>query len=126
MTKQVDLIIPIKRRISWIVPENEDDKIKLASVNKLSTLTFRQLVRLRDYIDYILEVVSKKDQKDAILTIIYICANYNGEIIKSNITNLIRLTETLMGTKVEEYPDYETILNILSERSAAKHENRRI
>lgn len=123
---KIDLIQPIKRRISWIVPENTEDEIKLASVNKLSSLTFRQLVSLRDYIDYILEVVSKKEQKDAILTIIYACTYYDSKIINADTSKLIKITELLMYSRTKDYPDYETILNILSERSVTKHENRRI
>lgn len=126
MSKETDLINPIKRRISWIAPENDEDIIKMESIKKLPSLTFRELARLRDYIDYILEVVAKNEQKDAILTIIFACTYYDPEILKFRINELIILTETLMYMKVIDYPDYETILQILSERSVTKNENRRI
>lgn len=126
MAKEKDRVVPIKRRISWIVPETSDDEIKLASVDKISSFTYKELERLRNYIDYILDVQSKDEQKDAILTIIYICTFYDAKIIKSHIADLIRLTETLMYTKIEDYPDYETVLNILSMGSVVKNENRRI
>lgn len=126
MAKEKDRVVPIKRRISWIVPETSEDEIKLASVDKISSFTYKELERLRNYIDYILEVQSKDEQKDAILTIIYICTFYDAKIIKSHIADLIRLTETLMYTKIEDYPDYDTVLNILSMGSVVKNENRRI
>lgn len=126
MAKEKDRVVPIKRRISWIVPETSDDEIKLVSVDKISSFTYKELERLRNYIDYILEVQSKDEQKDAILTIIYICTFYDAKIIKSHIADLIRLTETLMYTKIEDYPDYDTVLNILSMGSVVKNENRRI
>lgn len=127
MPKEIDRVIPIKRRISWIVPDNTEDIIKMASINSLSSLSYRQLNRLRDNIDYILQIVkSKKDQKDAILSIIYACDYYGAAILKAPIEKLIRLTETLMGVNVEDYPDYETITNLLTERSVVKNENRRI
>lgn len=127
MPKEIDRVIPIKRRISWIVPDNTEDIIKMASINSLSSLSYRQLDRLRDHIDYILQIVkSKKDQKDAILSIIYACDYYGADILKAPIEKLIRLTETLMGVNVEDYPDYETIINLLTERSVVKNENRRI
>ena len=98
-----------------------------ASINNLSSLSYRQLDRLRDHINYILQIVkSKKDQKDAILSIIYACVYYGADILKAPIEKLIRLTETLMGVNVEDYPDYETIINLLKERSVVKNENRRI
>ena len=123
MPKEIDRVIPIKRRISWIVPDNTEDIIKMASID----LSYRQLDRLRDHIDYILQIVkSKKDQKDAILSIIYACDYYGADILKAPIEKLIRLTETLMGVNVEDYPDYETIINLLTERSVVKNENRRI
>ena len=127
MPKEIDRVIPIKRRISWIVPDNTEDIIKMASINSLSSLSYRQLNRLRDHIDYILQIVkSKKDQKDVILSIIYACDYYGVDILKAPIEKLIRLTETLMGVNVEDYPDYETITNLLTERSVVKNENRRI
>ena len=127
MAKEADCIKPIKRRISWIVPDNTEDIIKMASIESLSSLSYRQLDRLRDHIDYILEIVkSKKDQKDAILSIIYACDYYGADILKAPIEKLIRLNETLMGVNVEDYPDYETITNLLTERSVVKNENRRI
>lgn len=127
MPKEIDRVIPIKRRISWIVPDNTEDIIKMASIESLSSLSYRQLDRLRDHIDYILEIVkSKKDQKDAILSIIYACDYYGASILKAPIEKLIRLTETLMGVNLEDYPDYETITNLLTERSVVKNENRRI
>lgn len=127
MPKEIDRVIPIKRRISWIVPDNTEDIIKMASINSLSSLSYRQLNRLRDHIDYILQIVkSKKAQKDAILSIIYACDYYGAAILKAPIEKLIRLTETLMGVNVEDYPDYETITNLLTERSVVKNENRRI
>ena len=127
MPKEIDRVIPIKRRISWIVPDNTEDIIKMASIENLSSLSYRQLDRLRDHIDYILQIVkSKKDQKDAILSIIYACDYYGADILKAPIEKLIRLTETLMGVNVEDYPDYETIINLLTERSVVKNENRRI
>ena len=99
----------------------------MASIESLSSLSYRQLERLRDHIDYILQIVkSKKDQKDAILSIIYACVYYGAVILKAPIKKLIRLTETLMGVNVEDYPDYETIINLLTERSVVKNENRRI
>ena len=107
MPKEIDRVIPIKRRISWIVPDNTEDIIKMASIESLSSLSYRQLDRLRDHIDYILQIVkSKKDQKDAILSIIYACDYYGADILKAPIEKLIRLTETLMGVNVEDYPDY--------------------
>lgn len=127
MPKEIDRVIPIKRRISWIVPDNTEDIIKMASINSLSSLSYRQLNRLRDHIDYILQIVkSKKAQKDAILSIIYACDYYGAAILKAPIEKLIRLTETLMGVNLEDYPDYETITNLLTERSVVKNENRRI
>lgn len=127
MPKEIDRVIPIKRRISWIVPDNTEDIIKMASIESLSSLSYRQLDRLRDHIDYILQIVkSKKDQKDAILSIIYACDYYGADILKAPIEKLIRLTETLMGVNIEDYPDYETIINLLTERSVVKNENRRI
>ena len=127
MPKEIDRVIPIKRRISWIVPDNTEDIIKMASIESLSSLSYRQLDSLRDHIDYILQIVkSKKDQKDAILSIIYACDYYGADILKAPIEKLIRLTETLMGVNIEDYPDYETIINLLTERSVVKNENRRI
>ena len=127
MPKEIDRVIPIKRRISWIVPDNTEDIIKMASIENLSSLSYRQLDRLRDHIDYILQIVkSKKDQKDAILSIIYACDYYGADILKAPIEKLIILTETLMRVNVEDYPDYETIINLLTERSVVKNENRRI
>ena len=56
----------------------------------------------------------------------YACDYYGADILKAPIEKLIRLTETLMGVNVEDYPDYETIINLLTERSVVKNENRRI
>lgn len=36
MPKEIDRVIPIKRRISWIVPDNTEDIIKMASIESLS------------------------------------------------------------------------------------------
>ena len=40
MSKEIDRVIPIKRRISWIVPDNTEDIIKMASIESLSSLSF--------------------------------------------------------------------------------------
>lgn len=36
MPKEIDRVIPIKRRISWIVSDNTEDIIKMASIESLS------------------------------------------------------------------------------------------